>query len=80
MPRFVRPSYLRASCDGIRSKVSTGPRSRTGTLAAVFYVRRKGEVSEALSVDMIGSDDGKTVLVRISLPDGRVLLEERVVQ
>lgn len=81
MPRFVRPSFLIASADGVAGKVATGPKSRTGTLSATFLVRDQGSVLPLLEVDAIASRDGETVLYRVTdKRSGAVVFEEKFTQ
>lgn len=65
MPRNVRPSWIDLSVDG-RTDISTGPRSRHGELSAILSVREDGSVLRLLDIDAIGSQDGKTVLIRVT--------------
>ena len=81
MPRFVRPSFLTARADGVRTAVATGPKTRSGELSATFLVRSAGAVLPLLDVDAIASADGASVLYRVS--DKRtnaVIFEERFTQ
>jgi hypothetical protein len=81
MPRFVRPSFLTARADGVRSQVATGPKSRTGELSATFLVRDNGSVLPLLDVDCIASADGGSVLVRVvDKRTGKELFSERFAQ
>lgn len=78
MPRFVRPSFCHLSVDG-RSPVATGPRSRAGTLSAMFSVRSAGSVLELLDVHALADGDSVRFVV-VDLRTGRVVFEERFAQ
>jgi hypothetical protein len=81
MPRFVRPSFLTATADGIANGAAIGPKSRTGELTATLSVRSDGSVLQLLSIDAIASKDGATVLVRVTdKRTGLPLFEERFAQ
>lgn len=81
MPRFVRPSFLTARADGVRTVVATGPKKRDGQLTATFLVRDGGSVLPLLDVDAIASADGASVLYRVTdKRTGRVVFEERFAQ
>ncbi len=84
--RNVRPSWLEILKDDNGNEPTsfykaTGPRSRSGTLDAIFRARVAGQSVAFLNVEAIGSADGATVLWRITdLRNGTVLFEERVNQ
>lgn len=78
MPRNVRPSFVNLSVDG-RSPVATGPRSRAGTLSAMFSVRSAGAVLELLDVHALADGDSVRFVV-VDLRTGRTFFEERFAQ
>lgn len=74
MTRNVRPSFVNLSVDG-RSPVATGPRSRTGTLSAMFSVRSDGSVLRLLDVHAL-ADGEKVRLVVVDLRTGAEVFSE----
>ena len=81
MPRFVRPSFLTARADGVRTAVATGPKSRTGELSATFSVRSDGDVLPLLDVSAVASADGGSVFFRVvDKRTGKELFAERFAQ
>ena len=78
MPRYVRPSFVNLSVDG-RSPVATGPKSRTGTLSAMFSVRDRGDVLPLLDVHCLADGDSVRVVV-VDLRTGRELWSETFLQ
>lgn len=79
--RNVRPSFVKVEVDGRKETFASGPKARSGCIAATFYVREDGEAREALSVGMMASADGSTVTVRVrDLRTGRTVLEYVVQQ
>lgn len=66
MPRCVRPCWVHLDVTGRKSTIATGPRRRDGGITATFHVREHGSIKHgALSVHIYGSEDKKTVTVRI---------------
>lgn len=79
--RNVRPSFVRVEVDGRKSSIATGPKSRSGCIAATFSVRENGEAVEALSVGMMASADGSTVRVVVrDLRTGATVYEQTFAQ
>lgn len=79
--RNVRPSFVKVEVDGLSKSIATGPKSRSGCVAATFLVRDNGEAVEAVSVGMMASADGSTVTVRVrDLRTGATVLEYTVQQ
>jgi hypothetical protein len=78
MPRNVRPSFVNLSVEG-RSPVATGPRSRTGTLSAMFSVRSDGSVLRLLDVHCLANGDTVRLVV-VDLRTGREVFSEEFQQ
>lgn len=80
LPRSVRPSFLTAEVDGLKSNIATGPKARSGRLSVELAVRVDGGIVDRfVTVDAIASRDGKTTLVRVSVC-GQTVHEETVCQ
>lgn len=87
--RNVRPSWVAVSKDDTSNgpkpasvgRNGTGPRGRTGTLAALFSARVDGASVPFLAVDAIAADDGASVLWTVTdKRSGAVVFSERVAQ
>jgi len=70
--QFVRPAWVTVDVDGQR-KAATGPRSRSGQMTIRVKARDRGGVADCLEIDVIGSEDGSSALIRVSGPDGQEL-------
>jgi hypothetical protein len=78
-PRTVRNFWISGDVDGRRSRISGGPRARSGGISLTLYQRQGGGVATALSVRCIACPDGtlrvevEPVLpFRFSRRDGRL--------
>jgi hypothetical protein len=83
--RNVRPSWVRVSkSDTDNGPVpfwkGTGPKSRKGALSVEMLARVNGSAVPFLTVDAIGSADGKSVLWTVRDRNGRTIHEETVPQ
>jgi len=68
------------AADG-RTDFATGPKRRTGELAALFHARIDGASIPLLSVDAIPSEDGATTTWTVrNLHTGKTIFEETVQQ
>ena len=80
MPRNVRPSWIDVKVDE-RPSIGTGPVSRNGEMRAIFSVRSNGNVHRVIEVELIGSFDKETVLVRVTdVCEGTTIFEESFTQ
>jgi len=80
LPRNVRPSFLTAEIDGLKSKIASGPKARSGRLSAAVAIRENGGILDDFAVvDAIASRDGLTTLVRVTVR-GKVVHEETITQ
>lgn len=64
MPRNVRNFFVELQVDGRRSRVSTGPIRKDGGFQATIYIRDKGYVSKALSIEGFARGEKLTLLVQ----------------
>lgn len=55
----VRNFYLSANIDGRQTKLAGGPRSRDGGLDATIYVRDRGDIVPAVTIECFAYDDGR---------------------
>jgi hypothetical protein len=79
--RSVRPSWVSLLVDGRKETIETGPRARSGEMAAMFSARINGASVPFLTVDAIPSPDGQTVRwVVTDARTGKGLFEETVPQ
>lgn len=51
MPRNVRNFWIDADIDGRKETLSGGPNNKTGGMRAKIYMRDKGKVSHALTIN-----------------------------
>lgn len=51
MPRNVRNFWIDADIDGRKETLSGGPNSKTGGMRAMIYMRDKGDVSHAVTIN-----------------------------
>lgn len=65
--RRVRPSWIDLQVEGRTNSVHTGPKSRTGRLAAQFKVRDKGKARPILLVRFEPNDDGTATTLSVDL-------------
>lgn len=62
MPRNVRNFWIDGSIDGRNSKLSGGPRSKSGGFSLTVFQRDNGCVSRALIIDGFANDNGELTL------------------
>jgi hypothetical protein len=62
MPRNVRNFWIDSSIDGRDSRLSGGPRSKTGGFSLTVYQRANGCVSRTLIIDGFANDNGELTL------------------
>lgn len=74
MPRTVRNFWLEINVDGRKSRVTTGPRNRTGGFDCTIYMRCDGEVTRAL--ELRGRESGGVLTLTVEDP-GTVLSIKR---
>ncbi len=79
-PRNVRPSFVKLHVDGRKESIATGPKRRSGSMSAEFYIRADGQVKLGCRIDLLASDDGKTVYLRVVNEIGAIVLERKVTQ
>ena len=61
--RNIRPSWVSLRIDGRASKVVAGPRLRTGSMMAAFFVHSKGRSEQCITVYMDADELGTRVRV-----------------
>ncbi len=62
MPRNVRNFWIDGSIDGRDSRLTGGPRSKTGGFSLTGFQRDNGSVSRALIVDGFANENGELTL------------------
>lgn len=78
MPRAIRPAWISVHVDGRGPVFESGPRRRDGGLNLSIAVREEGAIRyNALSVAAFGSEDQRTVIVKVYDEDG-VEIYERI--
>ena len=74
MPRNVRPFYIKGEVDGIKTPISTGPRSKDGCIRLEINIREHGCVSGKVMV-IEGYHLGEDLVLQASIhSDGPVVL------
>ena len=80
-PRNVRPSWVDVDISDRQTRLSGGPRGRRGHTSAKFFARVLGEVTDVLSVQLVASNDGKSVtLVVTDTVAGKTILDRSYTQ
>lgn len=62
MPRNVRNFWIDADIDGRKETLSGGPNNKTGGMRAKIYMRDKGSVSHAVTIEATAGKDGHLTL------------------
>lgn len=68
-PRVVRNFWIDAKIDGRAADIGAGPKAKDGGFELTIYMRRAGEVNEAISIR--GYENGGNLVLWAQGPDGQ---------
>lgn len=64
----IRNSYIQATVDGRKTRVTGGPRSKDGGMEVTITQRNKGEIATALRYHQVSDGNGR-IVSRITVYD-----------
>ena len=65
----LRNFYLEAEVDGKKTKMVGGPKHKDGGMNINLFVRDKGELMRAVSIDCFVGFDPNELIIRVKAPD-----------